>query len=400
MRRLVVAAAAMLPLVLLAACAGNTRATHRSPTTRLPKTTTPSVGPPTGGPVPSGFLAASVTFTSDSQGWVLGTAPCPMAPCTSVLRTSDGGANWSAIPAPKVPLIGGASQVRELRFADPLDGFAYQLELWTTHDGGARWQHPSSVAGISPYQVNDLVTTSSGVYALVTGKIGAGTDAHVRLVHGNGRQDSFNVVYDFGYFGPNCVSNCNGPEHLAVGEQSIYVVVNESVVQIAGTTITSASLPDPTCEGGALAASGVQNLLLLCRQEPLAAARLYGSTNAGVSWVRLPDVPQTIGYDGCCELADAGEGHAVITLGSDRGPPGRALLVTTNYARSWSTVLQSDAGSLFGDLGFVDATDGVVIQDPGAAAFAQCSGCGPVPPGSGVLDRTNDGGAHWSAVSF
>jgi hypothetical protein len=32
-------------------------------------------GPP-GGPVPRGFQAASMTFVSPSEGWVLGTAPC------------------------------------------------------------------------------------------------------------------------------------------------------------------------------------------------------------------------------------------------------------------------------------------------------------------------------------
>jgi hypothetical protein len=47
-----------------------------------------------------------LTFVSDDQGWALGTAPCSSNPCTSLVRTSDGGRSWVGIRPPVVGLVG------------------------------------------------------------------------------------------------------------------------------------------------------------------------------------------------------------------------------------------------------------------------------------------------------
>ena len=60
---------------------------------------------PAGGPVPAGFRAASVTFVSTLEAFVLGTAPCKHAPCTSIVRSRDRGVSWRGLPAPVVPLV-------------------------------------------------------------------------------------------------------------------------------------------------------------------------------------------------------------------------------------------------------------------------------------------------------
>ena len=49
---------------------------------------------PSSGPVPARFAATSVTFVSADEAFVLGTAPCAHAPCTSVVRTLDRGQSW------------------------------------------------------------------------------------------------------------------------------------------------------------------------------------------------------------------------------------------------------------------------------------------------------------------
>src|SRR6204780_4708777 len=70
-------------------------------------TTGTGTGPgdqPAGGPVPAGFAATSVTFVSEDEAFVLGTAPCAQAPCTSIVRTLDRGASWVGLPAPIVPV--------------------------------------------------------------------------------------------------------------------------------------------------------------------------------------------------------------------------------------------------------------------------------------------------------
>ncbi len=56
-----------------------------------PRTARPLRSAPAGGPVPAGFRAWSVTFVSDREAYLLGDAPCRRPPCTSVVRTLDGG---------------------------------------------------------------------------------------------------------------------------------------------------------------------------------------------------------------------------------------------------------------------------------------------------------------------
>ncbi len=120
---------------------------------------------PPGGPVPPGFRPASVTFVSASDGWVLGTTKtCAHAPCTSVVRTTDGGRTWVGIPAPKYKLarFNLAAGLIRLRFADTSDGFAFGSQLWVTHSGGAAWHRVRQVPGY----ITDLETAAGVVYAV------------------------------------------------------------------------------------------------------------------------------------------------------------------------------------------------------------------------------------------
>jgi photosystem II stability/assembly factor-like uncharacterized protein len=102
---------------------------------------------PPGGPVPKGFVAKDLTFVSTRTGWLLGTAPCTVQPCTSIVRTTDSGGTWVGIPAPKADLepngqsgCAGKPCVRGLRFANLNIGYAYgSTALYLTTDGGATW---------------------------------------------------------------------------------------------------------------------------------------------------------------------------------------------------------------------------------------------------------------------
>jgi len=99
------------------------------------------------GPVPAGFRAVDLTWISNSVGWALGTAPCGQPPCTSIVRTGDGGKTWTGIPAPKAWLVqtdscpSGCDRVRGLRFANAEIGYAFgPNSLFLTTDGGASWR--------------------------------------------------------------------------------------------------------------------------------------------------------------------------------------------------------------------------------------------------------------------
>ena len=96
--------------------------------------------------MPAGFSGYDLTWVSNDDGWALGTAPCGNPPCTSILRTTDGGRSWVGIPAPRAFLTesdtcaSACDQISHLRFANPLVGYAYgPNSLYLTTDGGASW---------------------------------------------------------------------------------------------------------------------------------------------------------------------------------------------------------------------------------------------------------------------
>jgi photosystem II stability/assembly factor-like uncharacterized protein len=104
---------------------------------------------PAGGPVPAGFHAVDLSFVDVNHGWALGTAPCAAPPCTSIVRTTDGGHSWVGIPAPRAPLAGSPGSISGLRFADRLRGYAFGIGAsYRTVDGGASWQR-STLASIA-----------------------------------------------------------------------------------------------------------------------------------------------------------------------------------------------------------------------------------------------------------
>ena len=121
------------------------------------------------GPPPPGFAPTSFTAVTDLTWWLLGTAPCSSPPCTSIVRSTDGGQTFVGIPAPRAPLAASSFQagIEQLRFADAEDGFAYGGSLYATHDGGASW-HPVTLGG----WVTDLAIAGGKVYAVVIAQAG------------------------------------------------------------------------------------------------------------------------------------------------------------------------------------------------------------------------------------
>jgi len=385
-----VVAGCLVALALTSACGRGTNGSKATTST----TGVPVVHGPSGGPVPSGFLATSVSFLSNADGWMLGTAPCSAPPCTSLVRTTDGGASWVGIPAPSVllgePQTPSSPYATGLVFATSLDGFVYGAGLWLTADGGADWRLLPSVAGIAPYFVQDPVVAGGHLYAFVSGLSQGSTDANWRLVVGNDDGTDFHVVYRF--------ASTTDPTDMVATGKNVYVDDGVGVMEVVGSSVTTSN-PTPASNCDTLAASGAGDVLLECNMSGLGGGiccgrRLYGSTDAGSHWVRLPDPGEGAGYV-TSGLSDPGGGHAAIATSSGGGA---GVLVTTDYAKSWtmSFGVTNGGGATWSGLRFTDPDHGVVVFAP----KFDCSECSPGPSGVGVLYQTSDGGLHWTPVTF
>jgi photosystem II stability/assembly factor-like uncharacterized protein len=147
------------------------RSTRHTPAPAATNPATQVIVGPRGGPVPAAFVPRSFTAISELTWWLLGSAPCASPPCTSIVRTTDGGGTFVGIPAPRSALAGSPSQpgVTDVRFADRLNGFAFGGSLYVTHDGGASW-HPVELGGGS---VTALAISAGEVYGIVSPQGGA-----------------------------------------------------------------------------------------------------------------------------------------------------------------------------------------------------------------------------------
>jgi hypothetical protein len=363
----------------------------------------PSVAPsavasagPVGGAVPSGFQAVSVTFASPDLGWVLGTATCSTPPCTSIVRTNDAGRTWTGIPAPSTPIsqtptqAGGTPGVSQLRFADPLDGWAFGPDLWATHDGGATW-HRVSISGMSGAPVVALEAANGKVYAVV---YETATQTAVRIASSPVGSDSWTLS-------PTKVQIGAGP---VPSTQLVLSGAGGWLVQIDRTVVGGARLvngewsawtpPCATVNGPAvLAASSSTDLVAACAVGQWSTPKgehLYVSHDGGTTFTEAAaQVPLT-------DAAAIGSPGAGSILVAGQTTQAAAIVGSFDGGQTWQTVMT--AGSPGGQaasptyLGFTTPTQGVSITQSGTGTGGQTS--------VGKLLVTRDGGHTWSEVAF
>jgi photosystem II stability/assembly factor-like uncharacterized protein len=306
------------------------------------------------GPVPPGFGAESFTAIGTNTWWLLGSAPCSSPPCTSILRTDDGGNSFVGTPAPRT------TQVSQLRFANAADGFAYDTQLWVTHDAGASW-HQVHLGGT----VTEVATAGGFAYAIVRyGHKGAG-----RLERAPLGSDTWTTLTGAGSAyaglwaqGPDVLVGSGGGATLAVSRNA--------GVSFLQRPSPSKGLPCTFQEP----ATGV--VWAHCATGTESAT--WRSTDSGAHFTPVqgqPSAPNSAAF--------AAASAATAVLGAGK------LYRTTDAGGHFSVASGTQAVTAWQYLGFTDATHGVAIGYVGASPT----------PDSERLYITTDGGATYRLVS-
>ncbi len=362
-----------------------TRAAASSPSASSPAATQPAGTQPAGGPVPGGFAATSVTFVSSREAFVLGTAPCKHAPCTSILRTLDRGASWRGLPAPMVPLgqqyAASGPAVWGIRFATAFHGFVFGNGLWETTDGGERWAAAAAPAGT----IVSLEVIDGQVLALIvrctpsSGCAQAGTLQRRPLAGG-----SWTVV-----------SEVSDPRSIATQASVAALIDGTRVLVTANGGLTFATFTTPcTTEGvampSAVAVTGANGLALLCAGDAAMGSvdkTVYVSGDLGAHWAKA-GLPARGGDPST--IAAATPAQIVVAAASGAS----WLYYSGDSAAKWGTAYMAGDGGLgWNDLGFTTTSDGVVVHGP-----ALSDGNREGRPGQLLL--TGNGGATWQLVHF
>lgn len=320
----------------------------------------PGTGP-TGGPVPRGFRPLSATFVSAAQGWVLGTAPCSSAPCTSVLRTRNGGGHWRGVPAPRATLtVSGdpaRAQVRAIRFADPADGWVFGRQLWSTHDGGAHW-HRLATPGGRP--VADLEAGGGSVYLVSDPCTPGGRCATTTAVYAAAAgSDAFRKLATVPVAAGSGASPLPG---LVVTGSTWWVAMPGATYRGAGRAAPRrlpAACP-PGYPGVRLAAADATHVDALCLGSGGAGsirAVLRGSTDGGLHWRTSGRATRLMSDVG--PISD--NGHGVLIVPESSGAS--AIARTTDDGVSFHRAqLSAPSGGIpWTDAGFTTPTQAVAV---------------------------------------
>ncbi|HTW08053.1 MAG TPA: hypothetical protein VME46_11105 [Acidimicrobiales bacterium] len=386
---------------------GTTVATGSTTTVPANVTTTPVVAttasspttlPAAGGPVPAGFDPVSFTAISDSDYWLLGDAPCNNPVCTSIVRTTDGGAHFVGLPAPTAPLDIGktTSGINTLRFADAMDGYAYAIgaggAFWDTHDGGGQWSQPPALSG------KQLLGFGTGAgYALaLTGACSqqSGSCSGLALVRSPVTTDHWSALglplssasgpVSFSVRGPDLWLSIAAPSDE--GHQSLLVSSS------SGSSFTSVSSPCFAGFGGQLQATSAEVVWALCPTGMMAEA--LRSTDGGATWHNLSSGSSSAAaeFENSALLAPANDTTALL------GPASQGkLLRTTDGGVTWQDV-STPATGYWSWMGFTDPSTGSALLQLSSVPAGWPWPNGPFPE---QLWRTSDGGSTWSGpVAF
>lgn len=370
---------------------------HTSAMSPSPKQTTstrPLTSSTSAAPTPRGFRLYGASFISDAVGWVLGQDNC--TGCANLLSTRDGGRTWQRMPAvPAQPwfIEDQDNGLADILFADSSNGFVFTHVdcsgrcsdgVLATHDGGRTW-HQLRLPSLAQVGVGDgYVFALTASQTPVLWRSAVGTDTWTQLA-----QPSRDAGLAIAVSGSTVLMLRTGHPALAAPESDPGQLWQSTD---AGQTWTPRTIP---CHP---AADGVATMMSIALKHPRAwlidcfddsqsqqaqdtSHHLYGTANAGQTWVRLVD-PSRHGVPNL--MADNGSGRAVFTTSL---LPASTMEATVDGAATWRPVITADDGGQghFTDLEFTSADVGYVAAPASDSAMR-------------VLYKTTTGGARWTPI--
>ena len=358
---------------------------------------TTSSGPRTG-PVPKGFAAADLTFVSAEKGWALGTTPtCAQAPCTSLLRTTDGGRHWHGIAPPVVDLatVRGCSSSRcvsGVRFADADVGYLFgPTTLYLTIDGGAHWSHQPGGAialEIADGVVLRATTTTAGctsgcTYTVQTSAVGSSAWRSVYRVSATGTTTSVELVRSNATAALQVYGFTDGGVRPV--RSGLYVSSDDGATwSKRGDPCSASSAPVAAATAADVAvAPGGGSLTVLCQSAVGDQRFVTTSTDAGQTFV-----PGTANANLSAPIAAASAGVVFADVEAT-GQPSDQLLRSTDGGRTWAVVATAQESSTFG---------GYLLQFLGLESAKTGRWVSAFDPYA--VWSTRDGGATWTRQPF
>jgi len=380
---------AIAALALLAACSSAPVATPVG-TGRVPATGIAATCHPAPGGTIGTFSPIDASFTSASDGWLLGVVmnDCATGAAIEARATVDGGQHWAHATAPPAPWGGVAPNgpgnvpldgVTRVLFANAEDGWAYGPGLWATHDGGVSWHEVSthrhvvySMAVTSGYAVATFDTCGSvGPYCYAPATFAVETTP----VH----RDAWRPAPGAAGEGAPALTAAGGTAYAyGAGTPSF----PGQLTLLAGPANGSRhwhSLAMP-CPAGAITASAASasHLLLACALlgEHPATTRLYQSADGGVHWKQFATRPL---FDGASVIEETPNG-TLLAGGIYNG-----IELSRDGGRTWAQPASVDDSNSIQGGGYLAAA--LVTNDDGYVV----SYLGP-------LWITGDGGRSWQRI--
>lgn len=317
--------------------------------------------------VPQGFRPETAAAVGARDLWVLGDASCSGGPCLSLVRSTDGGKQFSRVGLPTLPSQGIDPTIV---FASARDGFAYvedETPLYVTHDGGESWHRAGPRRDVTAFAAaGGFAYVVSGRHELERSRVDANKWQRAMLA---ALHEPFSLAArgaDVWFVGP--------PRHRP---DSDTIALSSD----HGRTFTTLKGPCLADLRGALVPGPGGVVWAVCPSGMMAWLAL--STNGGRSFpaVRSYHDPRGLHLPALtngARIAAASARVAVLTRGA-----GGAFLRSTDQGRHWSVVPRTGG-----------------IRDVFSLAFAtRRIGSAVVQLRNGAeLWRTTDAGATWHSV--